>query len=1025
MAVTQSEVNANGVQGVAGGKGNWQAELAARFGPRVTFGRIERLLYSHDVGALPGMVKKLFNAMPDAVVQPQTVDELVFLTELAGRHRIPLVPRGSGTGGYGGSVPSRGGITVEFNRMNRILGVDPDRQTVTVEPGVIIKDLDDYLRRHHGLAMRAVPTSAPGATLGGWVASGGAGIGSNTGGYVGENVESVEMITPTGVKTTLAGDQLGRVVGLEGITGFITGITIKLWPAEEEVPFLVGFKRMSDLLEALEAVISTGPPVWHISFGSGRFHRLNEEAAGERPGLKGPALLLVPRKSQAGALADWLAENVASFGGEILPEIQARRVWNDRYYPMRLKRLGPSLIPSESTIPLAALKDALEEFTKIFGELALEATLINGREAAILSFALGDERLPLAYALDFTKSLHVMDISMKHGGSPYALGLFFTDLAPKRYGEKRLADLQAYKKEIDPEGIFNPDKAIHCGNKALTAAMAAARLSRPFSGIAQAVVPKIKKGERPLPERLAHDAFICTQCGYCRPVCSLYSGRGWESASPRGKFYFLREYALGNVDFDQDEVDTFLMCTTCKRCNDVCQVNIPIQEDFDKMRGFLVMEKDFATYPAFYLMKAAWRSQNNIWAALMENRTDWVPADVTYRDSGELAYWAGCTASFIIPDIAQNAMHIFKEAGVDIAYMGRDEGCCGAPMFMSGQWDAFADVVRRNVEQINKRGIKTLVASCPGCWVFLNHYYREWAKKLGLEYNVEIRHISEVITDYIKEGRLKFRKPLNHKATWHDPCHIGRHGGIYDPPREVLQAIPGLEYVEMEHNRENGLCCGSVLTRIKEPTPTSDTIGALRLKEATAAGTDMIYTTCPCCEFQLRVAGNSAGSQVQVRDFTNAVAEALGYETTDSNRNVREIWTVFDKVLNQMCVEGMARMMRDLMPEMMAQMPDFMKKSMGAMKPLPEGVQDAMLAMMKPMIPKMMPKMMDQIMPKVLPDILRYMKEKIPEMPPSMKKLLPELLPPVMADMMPKMLPHVLPLVVDDMMKAMAASLKG
>lgn len=1017
MGLRRSEFEPKGVE--VSGSGGWRAELAARFGNRVRFDKIERLLYSHDVGTLPGMVRKLFNPMPDAVVQPETVEELAFLTDLARRHHIPLVPRGSGTSGYGGSVPARGGITVEFNRMNRILKVDPKGQTVTCEPGVIIKELDDYLRRHHGLAMRAVPTSAPGATLGGWVASGGAGIGSNTGGYVGESVEAVEVLTPAGEKDVFAGERLGLVVGAEGITGFITAVTIRLWPAEDVVPILVGFRRISELLDALEAVITSGPPVWHISFASGRFHRLNEEAAGVRPGLKGPALLLVPFKSQAEALEKWLAENAAKFGGEFLPEAQARRVWDDRYYPMRLKRFGPSLIPSESTIPLAKLRDALEEFTEKFGELALEATLINGREAAILSFDLGDERVPLSYALDFTKSLHVMDVAIKHGGSPYSLGLFFTDLAAKRLGERRLEELQAYKQAVDPERIFNPDKAIHCDNKALAAAMAAARMSRPFAGAAQAIVPKFRKGERPLPEGLADDAFACTQCGYCRAVCSLYSGRKWESASPRGKFYFLREYALGNVDFDQDEVDTFLMCTTCKRCNDVCQVRIPIQEGFDKMRGHLVMEKEFATYPAFYLMKAAWRSQNNIWAALRENRTDWVPPDVSYRDSGELAYWAGCTASFIIPDIAQNAMRIFKEAGVEVAYMGKDEGCCGAPMFMSGQWDAYADVVRRNVEEINKRGIKTLVISCPGCWVNLNHYYREWTKKLGLEYNVEVKHISELIAEYIRDGRLKFKRPVSAKATWHDPCHIGRHGGLYDPPREVLQAIPGLEYAEMEHNRESGLCCGSVLTRIKEPSPTSDTIGAIRLDEAKAAGRDVIYTTCPCCEFQLRVAGNSVGSPVQVSDFTNAVVQALGYETTDSNQSVRDIWAVFDKVLQQMCVEGMAGMMRDLMTEMMQAMPEAMKKPMDAMKALPEGIQDAMLAMMKPMIPKMMPKMMDGIMPKVLPDILKYMEEKIPEMPQSMKKLLPELLPQVMADMMPKLLPQVLPLVMDDMLQAM------
>ncbi len=187
---------------------DWKAELVKRFGNRAALGKIERLLYSHDVGAMPGMVKMLYKGMPDAVAQPESKDDLVFLTELSHRYGVPLVPRGSGTGGFGGCVPSRGGIVVEFNRMNRILDVNQAGMTVTVEPGIIIKDLDDYLRREHGLALPIAPTSAPGASLGGWVAAGGAGIGSNTGGYVNENVVAVDVIAPTGAPL----NEIGHVV---------------------------------------------------------------------------------------------------------------------------------------------------------------------------------------------------------------------------------------------------------------------------------------------------------------------------------------------------------------------------------------------------------------------------------------------------------------------------------------------------------------------------------------------------------------------------------------------------------------------------------------------------------------------------------------------------------------------------------------------------------------------------------------------------------------------------------------------
>jgi Fe-S oxidoreductase/FAD/FMN-containing dehydrogenase len=1001
---------------------DWKAELVKRFGDRAALGKIERLLYSHDVAALPGMVRMLYKGMPDAVAQPVNTDDLVFLTDLSRRYGVPLVPRGSGTGGFGGCVPSRGGIVVEFNRMSRILEVNRAGMTVTVEPGVIIKDLDDYLRREHGLALPIMPTSAPGASLGGWVAAGGAGIGSNTGGYVNENVVAIEAVAPTGVPLV----EVGHVVGLEGTTGFITSVTFRVVPAEEARPFLIGFKTMKELITALAALAKAGIPVWHVSFGSGRFRRLNEEAEGlTTSGWQGPALLLAPLQSEAPAVEHSISTRLTALGGELLPAAQAQHAWEERYYPMRLKRLGPSLIPSESVIPLSGLEAALEELTATFGELAMEGTLIDERDVAIQSFALGDERLPLHYALDFTKSLRVMDIAFKHGGFPYALGMFFTKLAPSKFGEGRYQELKNVKHALDPNDLFNPDKALTSNNKTLAVAMSAAQLGEPLAEATAAILPKIRQGERPLPPGLSEDAFACVQCGYCRPVCSLYSGRLWESATPRGRYYFLREYAHGNIDFDQVMVDTFLLCTTCKRCNQVCQVNLPIQEDFDKMRGFLVMEKEFATYPAFYLMKAAARTEHNIWAELREHRADWVPEDITYKDAGPLAYWAGCTASYIIPDIAQNAFRIFKEAGLEVAYLGKDENCCGAPLFMSGQWGVFEEIVRYNIGQFQKRGIKTLIVSCPGCWVFLNHYHRDWAKKLGLEYDVEIKHISEVISELIDQDRLKFKRPVNQKVTWHDPCHIGRHGGIYDPPRKVLQSLPGLELVEMVHNRQDGLCCGSVLTLLKEPYTTSARIAAQRLDEADAAGVGTIYTTCPCCEFQFRNASDHLGHPMHVIDFTNAVVEALGYESQDTTQASLDAWAVFDKMIKQMAVEGIAQMMRDLMPEMLANMPEFMNKSMGIMKSLPEGMRETMLGAMRPLIPKMLPAMMPGIMPKVLPDILRYMEEQIPGMPPAMRQLLPQLLPVVMDDLMPKMLPHVLPLVADDIIKGMADSLKG
>jgi hypothetical protein len=305
----------------------------------------------------------------------------------------------------------------------------------------------------------------------------------------------------------------------------------------------------------------------------------------------------------------------------------------------------------------------------------------------------------------------------------------------------------------------------------------------------------------------------------------------------------------------------------------------------------------------------------------------------------------------------------------------------------------------------------------------LDHHYREWAKKLGLEFNVEVKHISQVTDELVKAGKLQFDQSDERTLTWHDPCHMGRHLGVYDPPRDVLSAIPGVNLVEMEHSRENARCCGSVLTRVGAP-PVSDVIGGQRLDEAKAVGADAMITTCPCCEVQLQVSADNLGSPVLIEDWSDVVARALGFDVTETRNYTRELWGVFAKALEQMTVDGMAKMIDQLMPGMMTIMPDMMQSGLRMMKSLPGAVQDTMMGMMDKMIPVLMPKMMGQMLPEMMPDILREMERVIPDMPDSMKQLMPKMMPQIMAKLMPHMLPGVLVRVKPRLMSLMAEEIK-
>ncbi len=218
----------------------------------------------------------------------------------------------------------------------------------------------------------------------------------------------------------------------------------------------------------------------------------------------------------------------------------------------------------------------------------------------------------------------------------------------------------------------------------------------------------------------------------------------------------------------------------------------------------------------------------------------------------------------------------------------------------------------------------------------------------------------------------------------------------------------------MEHNRENGLCCGSVLSRVGRP-PAADAIGALRIGEAEEARADIILTACPCCEVQLRVGARFKQSKVRVLDFTDVVAEALGYEVVDPTHTVLDAWDVFGTAINIMTIDGMNEMMNRMMPEIMEAMPGTMKSMMGMVTGMPSFLRHPMLSMMEKMIPVLMPRLLPPMLPALMPRSIELMKEAIPNMPPAMEAMLPEMLSEVMARIMPPMLPRLAPLIAPKM----------
>ena len=1011
--------------------------LETKFGDRVSFDSTERMAYSHDTASLPGMVKQMLKTVPDAIVQPLDNDDVTFITRFAVEQNIPLTPRGASTSGWGGAIPTSGGIVVDFSRMRRILNIDKSAGTATVQAGVVWKNLESEISKN-SLALRVYPSSSLSATVGGWVAEGGGGIGSYQFGRIEQNVDSVVIVTPEGELRTLSGNDLELVTGAEGITGLITEVTVKTRPFEKDIPVVASFRDMTTLLKTISQINQSQLPIWHISMANATFTRQQaaaEEAAekiiphwGEaekhnhkKPDIDAPCcrVIFVYPESKSEAVSTVLTQIIESNNGTLAGPEETVKEWADRFYPIRLKRLGPSLISSEAivSVPVLNLEKIVTEIQKQFPRIALEATMLSHDEASILGHLLSDERSS-SYTFEFPQSLEIINTACSYGGCPYSVGLYFTSFARRNLGREKVKNILAYKQISDPQGIFNPGKILpeNRNPRLLKLTLKVGQIARPLLAVGRSLFSHKPKLAKKIPPQIAYEAYSCAQCGYCIDVCDQYYGRQWETESARGRWYFLRQYLEGKAEFNQKMLDSFLLCTTCQRCNQVCQVKIPIQQMWDQMRGLVIQEKGYHTFPGFEFMASSFRRQLNIWAGDRHVRDKWVPEDVNILPSGKVAYWAGCTASFVENDISQNAVHILKEGGIDFTYLGKDEACCGIPFYAAGKWDLFAASVKHNITELNKRGVEEIVISCPGCWVTLNHYYREWAPKLGLKYDVKIKHITEVATELIKAGKLNFKQTPKDggRLTYHDPCHIGRHGGIYDPPREIIKAIPGIEYVEMEHNRENGLCCGSVLSRVGRP-PAADAIGIARIQEAEAVKADAVLTACPCCEVQLRVGARAGKSPVRVLDITDIVVEALGYEVKDPTHTVLDAWDVFGTVIDMMTVNGMSDMMGQMMPEIMAAMPGIMKGMMKMITVMPAFLRHPMLKMMEKMIPLLMPRLMPGMMPKLMPKVQELMGYAIPNMPPAMRNMLPDALPEVMSTIMPPLLPEVAPLVAPKM----------
>jgi Fe-S oxidoreductase len=214
---------------------------------------------------------------------------------------------------------------------------------------------------------------------------------------------------------------------------------------------------------------------------------------------------------------------------------------------------------------------------------------------------------------------------------------------------------------------------------------------------------------------------------------------------------------------------------------------------------------------------------------------------------------------------------ILNQAGVDFGILGSKEVCCGESIRKTGDEDLFKRLARDNIKTFIDHGVKKILVSSPHCYQTFKNEYPEF------RVNFEVVHISQFLAELIREGRLEPKKEFGKKLTYHDPCYLGRHNGVYDEPRDVLKKVPGLKLNEMPESRANSFCCGGGGGRIWMETPRQERFSDVRLRQAMDVRAEVLVTSCPYCISNFEGSRETLGvvEKIEVRDVTEIIAESL------------------------------------------------------------------------------------------------------------------------------------------------------
>jgi Fe-S oxidoreductase len=359
----------------------------------------------------------------------------------------------------------------------------------------------------------------------------------------------------------------------------------------------------------------------------------------------------------------------------------------------------------------------------------------------------------------------------------------------------------------------------------------------------------------------------CYQCGLCDAVCP------WNRVIDFSMRRIVRQATFGMTDIESEDI---WRCTTCGSCPQQCPRDVRQIESGVSLRR---LATEYGMFPsAVKPLRAVSASLSGAGNPLGEDRArraDWAEGlgVQTFTEEMELLYFPGCYLSYDprLKKVARATAGILQQAGIDYGILGIQENCCGESIRKTGNEDLFRRLAKENIKTFVDHGVKRILVSSPHCYHTFKNEYPEFMV------HFEVVHIAQLLDELIEEGRLTLSGKFARRVAYHDPCYLGRHNGVYDEPRRVLQGVTGLEWIELSESRKTSLCCGGGGGRIWMDTVKGERFSDLRVVQAVEAGAQVLATACPYCiaNFEDSRLSLEDESALEIKDITEIVHEAL------------------------------------------------------------------------------------------------------------------------------------------------------